>query len=163
MKMNLVLFPLLVLLCLYGCATGNSYFEPTPIAQPGDAMVYIYRPAATNPGMKPLTRSYPEVMVDGKSVGFLKYNEYLAVEVAPGQRDFLITGLTRGAKWEPRDLSYTLDVKAGQSYFLRYHVAFDVDKMSIGTFKSQYIINLTPISEADAVYEIRHTSNAAAE
>jgi hypothetical protein len=163
MKKNLVLLPVLALLCLYGCASSSSYFEPTPIAQPGNAMVYIYRPAGTNPGMKPLTLSYPEVMVDGQSVGFLKYNEYLAVEVTPGQRDFLVTGLTRGAKWEARDLSHTLDVDAGQSYFLRYRVEFDVDKMGLGTFKSQYIINLTPVSETDAVYEIRHTSNAATE
>ena len=101
------------------------------------------------------------MMVDGQSVGFLKYNEYLAVEVAPGKRDFLVTGLTRGAKWEPRDLSQALDVDAGQSYFLRYRVEFDINKMNLGTFKSQYIINLTPVSETDAVYEIRHTSNAA--
>lgn len=162
MKKHLVLLHLLVLFALYGCATGSSYFEPTPIAQPGNAMVYIYRPAGSNPGIKPLTRSYPEVMVDGQSVGFLKYNEYLAVEVAPGARDFLVTGLTRDAKWEPRDLSHTLDVSAGQSYFLRYQVEFDVDKMGLGTLKSKYIINLTPVSETDAVYEIRHTSNAAA-
>ena len=70
-------------------------------------------------------------------------------------------GLTRGAKWEPRDLSLKLDVDAGQSYFLRYLVEFDVDKMNLGSFKSQYIINLTPVRETDAVYEIRYTSNAA--
>jgi len=93
-------------------------------------------------------------------VGLLKYNEYLALEVTPGQREFRVTGLTRDAKWEPRDRSYTLKVAAGKSYFLRYRVEFDTAKMSLGTFKGQYIINLQPINETDAVYEIRHASKA---
>jgi hypothetical protein len=29
-----------------------------------------------------------------------------------------------------------------------------------GTFKGQYFINLTPVSETDTVYKIRHTSKA---
>lgn len=151
---------LLVLTGLCGCA-GSSYFEPTPLADPGNAMVYVYRPEATNPGKKPLTRSYPEVMVDGRSVGFLKYREYLAVEIAPGTREFLVTGLTPQARWEPRDVSYTFEPEPGKSYFLRFRVEFDVANMSIGSFRGQYIINLTPVSDTDAVYEMRHTSKAA--
>ena len=159
MKIKLTFLSLLILTCLGGCAS-SSYFEPTPIANAGNAMVYVYRPAATNPAKKPLTLSYPELMLDGKSAGMLKYKEYLALEVPAGQHEFLVTGLTRDAKWEPRDLSYTLQVKAGKSYFLRYRVEFDVAKMSLGTFKGQYIINFMPINETDAVYEIRHTSKA---
>lgn len=161
MKKNITLLSIIVMLYLSGCASSN-YFEPTPITEPGMAMVYIYRPAATNPGKKPLTRSYPEVMVDGVSSGFLKYQQYLAVEVSPGQREFLVTGLTKGAKWGPRDLNYTLNAEAGQSYFLRYRVKFDMNKMSIGSFKGQYIINLGPVAETDAVYEISDTSKATA-
>jgi hypothetical protein len=36
-------------------------------------------------------------------------------------------------------------------------VEYDTDKMSLGTFKGQYIINFHPVSNKDAVYEIRHT------
>jgi hypothetical protein len=150
-----VLFALLML--LPACA-NSDYFEPTPVSNSDIAMIYIYRPKATNPGLaKPLRTSYPEVMVDGSSAGFLKYNRYLAVEVAPGEREFLVTGLTPNARWEPRDLSYKLPVKAGESYFLRLKVEYDTDKMSLGTFKGQYIINFHPVSNKDAVYEIRHT------
>ena len=159
MKRNLAFLSLLALACLTGCVS-SSFFEPTPLANPANAMVYIYRPAATNPGKKPLTMSYPEVMLDGASVGLLKYNEYLALEVTPGQREFLVTGLTRDAKWEPRDRSYTLKVESGKSYFLRYRVEFDTAKMSLGTFKGQYIINFQPVNETDAVYEIRDASKA---
>ena len=118
MHRYLALFLLLGLTAVGGCVS-SSYFEPTPIAKPGNAMVYIYRPEATNPGKKPLTLSYPEVMMDGQSVGFLKYNEYLALEVAPGKREFLVTGLTRDAKWEPKDrklyfYTFRLEVKTVQ-------------------------------------------------
>ena len=139
------------------CA-NRDYFDPTPIAVDGNAMVYLYRPKATTPGLaKPLRMSYPEIMVNGESRGFLKYNRYLPVEVSPGEHEFLVTGLTREARWEPRDLSYKLKTEPGKSYFLRLRVEYDTDKMSLGSFKGQYIINFHPVSETDAVYEIRHT------
>ena len=155
-----LLFALLALLTLSGCP-NTAYFEPTPIAQPGKSMVYIYRPKGTNPGKKPLTLSYPEILMDGNSVGFLKYNEYVALEVEPGAHQFLATGLTRDAKWAPKDLSYNLTVEPGKSYFMRFRVEFNTEKMSLGTFRGQYIIHFHPVDEADAVYEIRHTENAA--
>ena len=154
-----LLLPLLALLNTSGCVS-SSYFDPTPIAQPGNAMVYVYRPEATNPGKKPLRLSYPEVMVNGKSAGFLKYNEYLALEMEPGKHEFLVTGLTPSAKWEPRDRNFTLEVKPGESYYMRFRVEFDTAKMSLGSFKGQYIITFSPIDPTDAIYEIRHTSKA---
>lgn len=159
MRTTFITFLILLPILTTGCAS-NGYFEPTPLANAGNAMVYIYRPAATNPGKKPLTLSYPEIMIDGKSAGFLKYKEYIAVEVEPGQREFLVTGLTRDAKWELRDSSYKLKVAAGESYFLRYRVEFDVEKMSLGTFRGQYKTAFSPVIATDAVYEIRDTSNA---
>ncbi|RLA56188.1 MAG: hypothetical protein DRQ65_03390 [Gammaproteobacteria bacterium] len=154
-----MLFATLALLTLNGCP-NTAYFEPTPIALPGEAMVYIYRPEATNPGKKLLRLSYPEALMDGESVGLLKYNKHLALEVAPGEHEFVVTGLTRDAKWEPKDRKYTLKVEAGKSYFLRFRVEFDTAKMSLGTFTGQYIITFHPVDETDAVYEIRHTSKA---
>jgi hypothetical protein len=156
---RLTLLSLLALTVLASCA-NTDYFDPTPIATSGNAMVYVYRPKGTNPGKKPLTLSYPEVMVDGNSVGFLKYNEYLALEMAPGKHEFLATGLTPDAKWEPKDRNYTLDVKSGESYYMRFRVEFNTAKMSLGSFKGQYIITLNPVNPTDAIYEIRHTSRA---
>lgn len=142
---------------LAGCQS-SSYFDPTPLANPDNAIVYLYRPAATNPGKKPLRLSYPEVMIDGKSAGFLKYNEYLSLEVPPGKRQFVLTGLTRDAKWEPEDRTYTLKVEAGQTYFMRFQVEFDVNNMSLGTFTGQYLIYLHPVERDEAIYQIRHSS-----
>lgn len=147
-------------LSLTACA-NSDYFEATSLVNADNAMVYIYRPAATNPGKKPLVTSYPEITVDGKSVGMLKYNKYMAVEVSPGEHDIVATGLTRDARWEPEDRSYSLKTEAGESYFMRFRVEFNTDAMSIGTFRGQYQIHLHPVDESEAVYEIRHTNNAA--
>ena len=154
---GLILAVLLAAGLLAGCQ-GSSYFDPTPLANPDNAIVYLYRPAATNPGKKPLRLSYPEVMIDGESAGFLKYNEYLPLEVPPGKRQFVLTGLTREAKWEPEDRTYTLEVEAGQTYFMRFRVEFDVNNMSLGTFTGQYLIHLHPVERDEAIYEIRHSS-----
>lgn len=145
---------------IVGCA-NSSYFEPTPLAEPDNAMVYVYRPGGSNPGKKPLVTSYPEILVDGESVGMLKNKQYLAVELAPGSREFVATGLTKDARWEPKDRMYSLKLEAGQSYFLRLGVEFDTSAMTIGSFRGQYIINLHNIEESDAVYEIRSLKNAA--
>ena len=154
---KILLLPFLLLLA--SCA-NSDYFEPSALTDPGNALVYVYRPAATNPGKKPLTLSYPEVLVDDKRRGFLKYKEYLAIEVPPGKRHFRVTGLTRDARWEPKDQEYTLEVTAGESYFMRFRVEFNTAKMSLGTFRGQYLIAFHPVDEADAVYEIRHTKQA---
>ena len=124
-----------------GCA-NTSYFEPTPLADANNAMVYIYRPGGSNPGKKPLTTSYPEILVDDESVGMLKNKQYLAVELSPGNREFVATGLTRDARWEPKDRRYSLKLEAGESYFLRPGVEFDTSTMTIGSFRGRYIINL---------------------
>lgn len=154
-RLLLILLPLAALL---GCA-NSDYFEPAPSANTGNAMVYIYRPEATTPGpARPLWNSYPEIMVDGKSAGFVKYNRHLPVEVEPGEHEFLVTGLTPNARWAPKDLKYKLKVEPGQDYYLRLRVEFDTDKMSLGTFKNQYIINFHQVDSKDAVYEIRHTN-----
>jgi hypothetical protein len=157
MKKIQALLILVAGLALAGCP-NSAYFEPTPISGTGKAMVYVYRPAATTPGpARPLFLSYPEIKVDGNSVGFVKYNTYFAVEVKPGVREFLATGLTPDARWEPKDMKYKLKTEAGKSYYLRLRVEFDVEKMSLGSFTNQYIINFGQVNSTDAVYEIRHT------
>jgi hypothetical protein len=159
MTIRIALFAILVLTLSGGCA-NSSHFEPTPIANSGNAMIYVYRPAASNPGKKPLTLSYPEVMINGKSAGMLRYNEHLVIEVAPGKTELLVTGLTPNAKWEPKDMAYTLDVKPGDSYYMRYGVEFDMSKMNIASFKGKYTIGFYPVEKSDAIYEIRHTTMA---
>ena len=153
---------LLILLAtgLNASCANNDYFEPTPLASSENALVYVYRPAGTNPGKKPLTTSYPEILINGKGSGFLRYKEYLAIELPAGQYEFVATGLTRDARWKPQDVNYTISLKSGESYFMRLRVEFNTDHMTIGSFRDNYLIHLHPVDESEAVYEIRHTSLA---
>jgi hypothetical protein len=146
-----------LLLIMAGCQ-GSSYFEATPTAAPDNARVYIYRPAATNPGAKPLRFSYPEVMIDGASKGLLKYKEYLELEIAAGKREFVVTGLTPNAKWKPRDVSYTLTVEPGKTYYMRLRIEYDLDRVVLRNPDTKYLIHLHPVAAKDAVYEIRDTA-----
>ena len=141
-------------------ACGNTAYFAAGEPAADKALVYIYRPAASNPGKKPLRTSYPAILVDGKQVGFLKYNQHISVEVAPGTREFVATGLVPEARWKPKDRRYPLSVAAGEVYYLRLRVEFDTDHMTIGNFQDQYLIHLHLIDPSDAVYQIRETSAA---
>jgi hypothetical protein len=156
---------LLVSVALAGC-TGTSgslpnsnVFKPTPLHSNSNGMLYIYRPEASTPGVaKPLRFSYPEVIVDDRSVGVIEYNSYVSVELKPGQHKIRLTGLTEKAKdWETRDINQVVTIAAGESTFRRFKVEFDLDNMNLFQPKSQYKIFLTPVNAGDAIYEIRYT------
>ena len=147
---------LIVYTLLAGCSSPG-HFEPTPIVGSGAAMVYLYRPAASNPGAKPLLLSYPEVMIDGNSYGVLKYKSYLAIELPPGTHDFRMTGLTKNSKWEPKDVNYSIKLAPGETAYLKFRVEFDTAEMTFLELDPKYIIGLNPVPESTAVYEIRDT------
>lgn len=146
-------------LLLAGCAGSRSAFQLQTPQVAGNAMLYLYRPEASTPGLaKPLRLSYPEVLVDGRSVGTIAYNSYLPIELQPGKHRIRLTGLTAQAKdWEPRDIDQVVTVRAHQNNFLRFRVDYNLREMNLLQPKSQYIILLTPVDEEDAQYEIRHT------
>lgn len=154
-SLRLLLLGLLVLSA--GCASSPGYFEP---AQPAanEALVYFYRPKADNPGMQPLRGSYPDVQIDGRSVGQLKFNSHFAVSLAPGAHEVRITGLSKVADWEPRDIEQRVTVKAGEVKYLKLDVRFNLSEMNLGQPKPSYLIYLTPMRSSDAQYEIRDTA-----
>jgi hypothetical protein len=148
------------LLCFLTACGNTAYFEPGQPSVASNALVYIYRPAATNPGKKPLRTSYPEILVNGEKSGLLKYQEHFPVELEPGKYQFVATGLTADARWKPKDRSYTLKVEPGEIYYLRLQVEFNTDKMSIGSFRDQYLIFLHQVDRSEAIYQIRETCAA---
>ena len=167
MKHTSYALTLALLLALPGCSgTGSSalpntnVFKPTPLQSSSNGMLYIYRPEASTPGLaKPLRFSYPEVLVDGKSVGVIEYDRYLSVELKPGQHNIRLTGLTEKAKdWETKDINQVVTINAGGSTFRRFKVEYDVNNMMIFQPQAQYKIFLTPVNEGDAIYEIRYTA-----
>lgn len=150
---------LLLLLPLFitGCSTP-SYFEAVQPSSPQRAMLYLYRPEASNPGlMQPLRYDYPEVFIDGQSIGTLKFNSHRHIELAPGKHSVRITGLSPAAKWEPRDIEQSFSLKPAQTAYLKLNVQYQLDEMVLGQPGPSYSIHLTPMRSEDAVYEIRHT------
>jgi len=150
--------PLLIttFLVLAGCS-GPGYFEPRQPSD-GQSVVYVYRPKADNPGMQPLRHAYPDIQIDGRSVGQLKFNSHLAVALQPGKHSIRITGLSKNANWEPRDIEQSFMVQPGEVKYLKLNVAFNLNEMNLGQPKPSYRIVLTPMRGEDALYEIRATN-----
>ncbi|KAA1189536.1 hypothetical protein F0M18_14360 [Pseudohalioglobus sediminis] len=148
----------LLAVLLTGCG-NTAYFEPA-VPATDESIVYLYRPAASNPGKKPLRTSYPEILVDGEGVGFLHYGQRLELSLPPGRHTFVATGLTPEARWKPEDREYTLQVEPGEVHYLRLRVEFDTDHMTIGSFRDQYLIHLHPVESDIARYQIRETRAA---
>ena len=107
---------------------------------------------------KPERADYPEVMVDGNSQGFLHYSQYLAIELPPGQHAFRLTGLTKGAKWEPRDVDRSINLTPGETAFLEFRVEFNTAETGLLNTGPKYMINLNQIYGSQAGYEVRATT-----
>jgi hypothetical protein len=155
----------LLLLIIIGCvvaacSSSNQVFEQQPRVSERNGTLYLYRPAAENPGIKPKRMSWPEVEIDGRSMGSLKYNQYFSIELPAGKHLIRITGLTHGAKnWEFRDIERSITIGAGENSFMKLLVAFDLDQMAL-MMPNQYIVRLHNVSQVDAPYEIRYTEHA---
>ncbi|MDD0843982.1 DUF2846 domain-containing protein [Pseudomonas sp. Gutcm_11s] len=154
MRRSLIL--LTTLLLLGGCA-GPGYFEAIPPSSADQAVIYLYRPEADNPGRQPLRFSYPDVLIDEQSVGTLQFNSYRRIELPAGRHDIRITGLTRQAKWEPRDIKQVVKVAPGEIKYLKLDIRFNLSEMTLGSPGPSYLIHLRPVRPDDAVYEIRNT------
>lgn len=143
-------------LLLASCSSSPGYFEPRQVAS-NSSVIYFYRPKADNPGMQPLRHAYPDVQIDGVSVGLLTFNSHFAVDLAPGKHSVRITGLSKVADWEPRDIEQSVTVQPGEVKYLKLDVRYNLSEMNLGQPKASYLIHLRPVRAEDAVYEIRDT------
>jgi len=146
-----------VFLALAGCSSSPGYFEPQ---QPSKnfSMLYLYRPKADTPGLQPLRLSYPDIQIDGNSVGPLKFNTYMGLGLTPGKHHIRVTGLSKKADWEPRDIEQDFSISAGEIKYLKLDVQFNLREMNVGQPVPNYSIFLTPMRSEDALYQIRDTS-----
>jgi hypothetical protein len=144
---------------LSACTQTVGHFSPTVASNPNNTVFYIYRPEATTPGvMKPLKFDYPDVLIDGKSIGVLKYGEYLVTELTPGSHSITITGLTTASSnWAERDIKQVIPASQEKQIFMKLQVEYDVDNMTLAELGAKYIIRLMPVDAENAKYEIRNT------
>ena len=99
----------LVFLLLVGCA-GPGYFEAVPPSSAEKSVVYLYRPEADNPGRQPLRFPTRMCWLMSRALVFWEFNSYRRIELQPGRHSLRITGLSRQAKWEPRDIEQAFSV-----------------------------------------------------
>jgi hypothetical protein len=150
------------LVILSACTPTVGHFSPTVATDPNNTVLYVYRPAASSPGlMKPLKFDYPDVLVDGKSIGVLKYDEYIVTELTPGAHKITITGLTTAASgWAERDIEQSIPAGQNKQVFMKLQVEYDIQDMSLLQPGAKYSIHLIPVAFDNAQYEIRNTKPA---
>jgi hypothetical protein len=165
MKINTILTFLIAIvgaLLLSACSQTVGHFTPVAATNPNNTVFYIYRPEASTPGvMKPLKYDYPEVLIDGKSIGVLKYDEYLVTELTSGVHKITITGLTTASSgWAERDIEQAISIGQNKQVFMRLRVEYDLNNMNLGQPGAKYIIQLTPVDAENAKYQIRDTNRS---
>jgi hypothetical protein len=147
------------ILLLSACTQTVGHFSPTVASDPNNTVFYLYRPEATTPGvMKPLKFDYPDVLIDGKSIGVLKYGEYLVTELTPGAHSITITGLTTASSnWAERDIKQVIPASQEKQVFMKLQVEYNVAEMNLAQLGAKYIIRLLSVDAENAQYEIRNT------
>lgn len=149
---------LLCLAVITSACSGPTYFEPLTPRSDNEAVLYIYRPATDYVGMQPLRFSYPDLVLNEKSIGVLEYNEHRSVHLTPGEYSLTATGLSKISKWEPKDKDLTFSIAAGEVKYVKLNIRYDLSKMNLGQPGAKYLIHLTPIDAEEAIYEIRETN-----
>ena len=136
------------------CFAAPNYFEAIqPVGN--DGVLYVYRIKVKGVFIQPLSRSYPDLILDGKSIDVLKFNTRRAIHIKAGEHNLKVTGLTRKANWELRDKDLTFKIEPGQIKYLKINIQYGKG----GGFDER-VFYITPVDPEDAIYEIRNTEEA---
>jgi hypothetical protein len=153
------LFILLLALISSACTSDPKYFEAI---QPVDdeSVLYVYRAKVKGVVLQPMRYSYPDLILDGNSVGVLKYKTHRAIPIKAGKHELRVTGLTKLAKWDQKDKKLSFKIKPGQIKYLKINIHYDIDENNHIETMNKRAIYITPIDPEDAIYEIRDTEEA---
>ncbi|MEH6468443.1 MAG: DUF2846 domain-containing protein [Porticoccus sp.] len=152
-----LLFLLTISVLISGCqstnqATGNQY----EVDESGSntSVIYLYRP---NTGHKGKALEYPEVFIDGLSLGVMKVRGYMMKEVPAGKHEIRITGATNKADWSFREIKRTINVKSESKNYFRLMVRFDMDSNELLGLMMEHLVFLTPVEPDEAIREMKGT------
>ncbi|RLA46122.1 MAG: hypothetical protein DRR06_05730 [Gammaproteobacteria bacterium] len=151
-------FITVLLIVFLGACSGPRHFEPVQPASSDEGVLYIYRPKADNPGVQPLRYSYPDMILDGESVGVLKFKTYKHLRLRPGKHLLKATGLTEQASWEEKDKELQFDIQPGEIKYLKLSVQYNLSEMDLLQPGARYLLYITPVDAKAALYEIRDTN-----
>jgi Protein of unknown function (DUF2846) len=151
----LLLLPISVLIS--GCqstnqATGSQY--EVDESESNTSVIYIYRP---NTGHKGKALEYPEVFIDGSSLGVLKVRGYMMKEVPAGKHEIRISGSTNKANWSFPEIKRIINVKPESKNYFRLMVRFDMDSNQLLGLAMEHLVFLTPVEPDEAIREMKDT------
>ena len=147
-----------LLIVFLSACSGPRHFEPLQPASSDESVLYLYRPKADNPGAQPLRYSYPDMILDGESVGVLKFNTYKHLRLNPGKQLLKATGLTEQARWKEKDKELQFEIKPGEIKYMKLNVQYNLSEMNLLQPGARYFLYITPVDAKAAIYEIRDTN-----
>ena len=133
-------------------AEGNQY--KVDESESKTAVIYLYRP---NTGHKGKALEYPEVFIDGESLGVMKVRGYMMKEVSAGKHEIRITGATNKADWSFPEKKRTFNVKPESKNYFRLMVRFDMDSNQLLGLMMKHELFLTPVEADEAIREMKDT------
>lgn len=153
------LFILFLAVSSTACSSDPKYFE---VIQPteDEGILYVYRAKVKGVLIQPMRFSYPDLILDGKSIGVLKYMTHRAIPIKAGKHHLKVTGLTEKAKWDQKDKELNFKIKPGQIKYLKINIQYDIDEINHVTTMNKRAIYITPVDADKAIYEIRDTDEA---
>ena len=161
--MRKVAIAIVVTLMLTGCAASSggsssagSSFEFATLEDPGNGIVYVYRPA-----IKRFKHAgqWPAALVNGSSIGTLRYEGSLVSELPPGQHELRVTSASPDANgWQFHDRHTKFLIKAGETRYFRLIITFDPNEDKILSGPIEPLVFLQPVDADEARHEIYQTT-----
>lgn len=154
MHRNLLIKMVFVLVSLAVSVTGfgrDKTFTPVAIAEPGNGKLYVYWPGQRW-GEK--SRKSPEIQLDGKPLGLLKYKSYIELELPPGTYNLKLTGDTEASRWDGPEREFPAKIESGQNYYVRLQVKYDQASNRMLEGRMKYAVTFLPRDERNAVAEM---------
>jgi hypothetical protein len=138
--------------CGAGQAARGKDYRPPVLSDSGKSLLVIYRPAQS---WRAKAGAWPEVFVDDRSLGILRYKGYITAEVEPGAQRLRLTGLTSASRsWDFRDRDLALSLKPGETYYYEVVVVYDENSNVLGKPGMDYTLQAFPTREEDAKYKL---------
>ena len=148
--MTRLLFSLLLIcsvICLPSCASRGPSFDAAKRPSSNSSLVYVYRPSNFGGG-----GIKPGVKVNSQQDFVIPNNTHAALELPPGKHSFSLVLSDRYSGVS----SETVDLKAGQTTYLRVTSSFNAS--GIGVVTMQYGFSIDEVDAERGLLEISKTS-----
>ncbi len=146
-----ITFVLVALAVSAGGLGRDKTFTPIAISEPGNGKLYVYWPGQRW-GEK--SRKSPEIQLDGKSLGLLKYKSYIELELPAGTYELKLTGESDASRWDGPERAFPAKIEPGENYYVRLQVKYDQASNRMLEGRMKYAVTFLPRDEQNAKAEM---------